>query len=106
MRDIITIGVIGLGNAGTPILNNLLKAKKYKLIAFDIDKNKLDDVPKDVIKANSIKNLAEKCNAVLTCLPKPEHVLNAVDGENGLLQNSPSGMIWIDTSTTDFKQTQ
>ena len=27
MSDIITIGVIGLGNAGTPILNNLYKTK-------------------------------------------------------------------------------
>ena len=39
MSDIITIGVIGLGNAGTPILNNLFKAKKYNLVAFDVDKN-------------------------------------------------------------------
>ena len=106
MSDIITIGVIGLGNAGSPILNNLLKGKKYNLVAFDVDKNKLNNVPKDVIKAVSIKDLAEKCKVVLTCLPKPEHVLNAVDGENGLLQNASSGMIWIDTSTTDFKQTQ
>ena len=106
MSDIITIGVIGLGNAGSPILNNLYKAKKYNLVAFDIDKNKLTDVPKDIIKANSIKDLTEKCKVVLTCLPKPEHVLHVVDGENGLLHNASSGMIWIDTSTTDFKQTQ
>ena len=106
MSDIITIGVIGLGNAGTPILNNLYKSKKYKLLAFDIDKNKLNDVPKDISKANSIKDLAEKCKIVLTCLPKPEHILQAVDGEDGLLQNASLGMIWIDTSTTDFKQTQ
>ena len=106
MSDIITIGVIGLGNVGTPILYNLYKSKKYKLVAFDIDKNKLNDVPKDISKANSIKDLAQKCKVVLTCLPKPEHVLQAVDGEDGLLQNATSGMIWVDTSTTDFKQTQ
>ena len=106
MKDPTLIGVIGLGNAGKPILNNLHKSKKYKLIAFDIDKNKLNEVPKDIIIANSIKELAEKCKAVLTCLPKPEHVLKVVDGEDGLLQNATSGMIWIDTSTTDFKQTQ
>ena len=106
MSDIITIGVIGLGNAGSPILNNLDNSKKYNLVAFDIDKSKLKDIPKEISKANSIKDLAEKCKVVLTCLPKPEHVLQAVDGEDGLLQNASSGMIWIDTSTTDFKQTQ
>ncbi len=102
----LTVGVIGLGNAGAPILNNLYNSKKYKIIAFDIDKNKLNNVPEGVAKADSIKDLAEKCQTVLTCLPKPEHVLQAVDGENGLLQNASSGMIWIDSSTTDFKQTQ
>ena len=88
MGDIIAIGVIGLGNAGSPILNNLHRSEKYKLVAFDIDEKKLNDVPEDVIKANSIKELATNCSVVLTCLPKPEHVLIAVDGEDGLLQNA------------------
>ena len=106
MNDIITIGVIGLGNAGAPILNNLNQSNRYKLVAFDIDTQKLNNVPNAIIKANSIKNIAEQCNVVLTCLPKPEHVLDVVDGENGLLQNASTGMVWIDTSTTNFKQTQ
>ena len=106
MSNITTIGVIGLGNAGAPILNNLNKSNKYKLIAFDIDEKKLNDIPKNIIKATSIKNLAEQCNVVLTCLPKPEHVLEAVGGKEGLLQNASTGMVWIDTSTTNFKQTQ
>ena len=106
MNDIITIGVIGLGNAGAPILNNLNQSNRYKLVAFDIDTQKLNNVPNTIIKANSIKNLAEQCNVVLTCLPKPEHVLDVVDGEKGLLQNASTGMVWIDTSTTNFKQTQ
>ena len=67
MSNITTIGVIGLGNAGAPILNNLNKSNKYKLVAFDIDSKKLNDVPDNVVKATSIKNLAEKCNVVLTC---------------------------------------
>ena len=105
MRSI-PIGVIGLGNAGAPILGNLFRSNKYKLVAFDIDKNKLNNVPDNIIKANSIKNLAEQCKVVITCLPKPEHIIQAVDGEDGLLQNASTDMIWVDTSTTDFKQTQ
>ena len=58
MNDVVKIGVIGLGNAGSPILNNLHKSNKYKLFAFDIDINKLNDVPESVIKTSSIKNLA------------------------------------------------
>ena len=106
MNDITTIGVIGLGNAGTPILNNLNQTNKYKLVAFDIDTKKLNDVPDNVFKATSVKDIAEQSNLVLTCLPKPEHVLEVVDGKDGLLQNSSKGMVWIDASTTNFKQTQ
>ena len=106
MYDIITIGVIGLGNAGAPILNNLNQSNRYKLVAFAIDSQILNNVPNAIIKANSIKNLADQCNVVLTCLPKPEHVLDVVEGENGLLQNASTGMVWIDTSTTNFKQSQ
>ena len=106
MNDITTIGVIGLGNAGTPILNNLNQTNKYKLVAFDIDTKKLNDVPDNVFKATSVKDIAEQSNLVLTCLPKPEHVLEVVDGKDGLLQNSSKNMVWIDTSTTNFKQTQ
>ncbi len=106
MNDVTKIGVIGLGNAGSPILNNLHKSNKYKLFAFDIDINKLNNVPESVIKASSVKNLVEQCTVVLTCLPKPEHVLEVVDGEEGLLKNASSGTVWIDTSTTNFKQTQ
>lgn len=106
MKNSTEIGVIGLGNAGAPILNNLNKSKKYKLIAFDANKNKLNNVSENVIKANSIKDLVKQCKVVLTCLPKPENILNVVDGEDGLLNNSSTGLVWIDTSTTDFKQTQ
>ena len=79
---------------------------KYKLVAFDIDTKKLNDVPDNVFKATSVKDIAEQSNLVLTCLPKPEHVLEVVDGKDGLLKNSSKGMVWIDTSTTNFKQTK
>ena len=66
MNDIITIGVIGLGNAGAPILNNLNQSKGYKLVAFDIDTQKLNNVPNTVIKTNSVKNSCHTTAAVYT----------------------------------------
>ena len=41
-------------------MNNLHKTKKYNLVAFDIDKNKLNNVPEGIAKANSIKNLSKQ----------------------------------------------
>ncbi len=107
MNKTTSIGVIGLGNAGAPILNNLYQSdSNYKLFAFDIDTKKLNNVPPDVIKVSAIKDLTDQCKIIITCLPKPEHVLEVVDGKEGLLENASSGMVWVDTSTTNFKQTQ
>lgn len=100
------VGVIGLGNAGKPILNNLYRTSKYQLIAFDTDATKFADIPSDIEVAQSVSEVAQRCMIVITCLPKPEHVLSVIEGEDGLLANCLPNAIWIDTSTTNFKQTQ
>lgn len=102
----IRVGVAGLGNAGLPILGNLHRAGRYALAAFDIDAEKLRALPDGVRAAASLRELAAGSDAVITCLPKPEHVLSAVDGADGLLAGAAGDMVWIDTSTTDYKQTQ
>ena len=65
------------------------------MIAYDIDEHKLNLLPENISRASSIKELAQKCHATITCLPKPEHVLQAVEGKEVI---SPE---WFgDTSTT------
>ena len=56
------------------------------MIAYDIDEHKLNLLPENITRASSIKELAQKCHATITCLPKPEHVLQAVEGKEGLLK--------------------
>ena len=102
----VRVGVVGLGNAGLPILNNLRRAGRYALTACDADPAKLAALPDDVRPAKTARETAEQCDAVFTCLPKPEHVLAVVDGEDGLLAGAAPGMVWIDASTTNFRQTQ
>jgi 3-hydroxyisobutyrate dehydrogenase len=100
------IGIVGLGNTGRPILNNLRRAGRYSLTVCDADNEKLAALPADVRVAKTAREAAESSDAVVTCLPKPEHILEAVNGEEGLFAGAKSGMVWIDTSTTDFKQTR
>ena len=63
-------------------------------------------MPADVRVAQTAREAAKNSDAVVTCLPKPEHILDVVNGEEGLFAGAKSGMVWIDTSTTDFKQTR
>ena len=100
------IGVAGLGNAGMPILNNLHRANRHTLAAFDIEGKKTEALPAGVRVASSLRELAADNDAVITCLPKPEHILAAVEGKDGLLEGASPGLTWIDTSTTNYKQTR
>jgi len=64
--------------------------------------------------ASSPRELAERCEVVMTGLPRPEHVSAAMglpeqaDGDvspDGILAGLQPGAVWIEHSTTDFNNT-
>ena len=67
------IGFIGLGNVGGKLAGSLLR-NKFDIIVRDLD-NKLtknfSDLGAQV--ANNPKDLAEKSDLIITCLPSPEN---------------------------------
>ena len=63
-----------------------LSSLGYNVLSVDIDEHKLNLLPENITRASSIKELAQKCHATITCLPKPEHVLQAVEGKEGILE--------------------
>ena len=66
------IGFIGLGNVGSKLAGSLLR-NKFDLIVRDLDKNLTDEFKTKGTKvANSPKELAEKVDLIITCLPSPK----------------------------------
>jgi 3-hydroxyisobutyrate dehydrogenase len=51
--------------------------------------------------ADTPRELAERSDTVITCLPSPAAVTAVLTGENGILAGLPAGATWIDTSTND-----
>ncbi|MDA3955587.1 2-hydroxy-3-oxopropionate reductase [Oceanispirochaeta sp.] len=93
------IGFIGLGIMGKPMALNLKKAV-YDLLVFDIVKSSvkvLTDAGAEA--ADSIKEVAEKADIILTMLPNSPHVKTVIAGENGVLEGISSGKIVIDMSS-------
>lgn len=94
-----TIGFIGLGNMGSKMVSQLLKAK-YKVIGYNRTKEKaipltklgmqLAESPRDVVKA---------CNITLMSLSNDQAVLEIMEGEQGVLSELKNGKLLIDTST-------
>lgn len=93
------IGFIGIGLMGKPMSTNILKKSGKPVMVFDLNKEKVAEmVALGAEAAESIKEIAEKCDVVVSMVPKSEHV-KSVYGE--LLPAVKEGQIFIEMSTID-----
>lgn len=95
------VGFIGLGIMGRPMSKNLVKAG-HELVVFDFNKEAVEDlVSCGAEAAQTGKEVAEKCEVVITMVPNSPHVRAAVLGENGVAEGAHKGSIVIDMSSID-----
>lgn len=85
MNNDINIGFIGLGNVGSKLANSIL-ISNYNLFVYDLDIKKSQDlIRKGAQLCSSIKDLSSKSNIIITCLPTPKAVSDAVEGSEGFI---------------------
>ncbi len=95
------VGFIGLGNVGGKLAGNLLR-NKFDLTVRDLDENLTKPFVKQGAKvANTAKELAEKVDLIITCLPSPEICSEVMEGSDGILNGLSENKIWLEMSTTD-----
>ena len=100
-----TIAFIGLGNMGAPMALNLIKAG-HALVVCDLDEARAKPHGEaGAAFAATPREAAEGAQVVITSLPGPPQVEAAAHGANGLLAGLQAGATWIDTTTTERKQT-
>ncbi len=93
------IGFIGLGIMGKPMSKNLIKAG-YEVVCYNRSRAKVDEVvAAGGIPADSIAEVAQKCDVVITMLPDSPEVKEVALGPGGILENAVSGSILIDMSS-------
>jgi 3-hydroxyisobutyrate dehydrogenase len=95
------VGFIGLGNVGGKLAGSLLR-NNFDLTVRDLDK-KLTQSFKDLgaTVANSAKELAEKVDLIITCLPSPKICAEVMEAEDGVISGLSENKIWLEMSTTD-----
>jgi len=92
------IGFIGLGNMGTPMAGNLVKAG-HDVSGFDIiDDNLAKAASGGVAPRASASEAVKDADIILTMLPAGQHVLEVYDG---MLADAPRGALVVDCSTID-----
>ena len=95
------IGFIGLGNVGGKLAESLLR-NKFDLTVRDLDQNLTKNFKDKGAKiSNSAKELAEKTDLIITCLPSPKICAEVMESSEGVINGLSENKIWLEMSTTD-----
>ena len=95
------IGYIGLGRMGAPMAARLLDTG-YELEVYDLRPEAVDAlVNMGASAAESCKQIAERCEVVISSLPTPESVEQAALGRDGVVEGLSDGKTYIEMSTVD-----
>ena len=98
------IGFIGLGNVGGKLANSLLR-NKFDLTVIDLDSSLTKDfVANGASSTNSPKELAQKVDIIITCLPSPSVCSEVMESQDGVINGLSKNKIWLEMSTTDSKE--
>jgi 2-hydroxy-3-oxopropionate reductase len=93
------IGFIGLGIMGGPMAGNLLKGG-YSLVVHNRTRAKEEElVSAGATAANSPREVASQCDALITMLPDSPDVEQVYLGEDGVIAGARSGQLLIDMSS-------
>lgn len=93
-----TIGFIGAGNMGLPMIKNLIK-KGFQLKVYDINPKITKRLDKDNIK--TVNNLRAVANNkfIISILPDTQNVESVFNTDSGIISYLKPGTIVIDMST-------
>ncbi len=95
------IGFIGLGNVGGKLAGSLLR-NGFDLTVRDLDRDAAEPLlAKGASWADTAKQMAEKTDVIITCLPSPAASAQVMEADDGIIAGLSKGKIWLEMSTTD-----
>jgi 2-hydroxy-3-oxopropionate reductase len=100
-----TIGFIGVGTMGLPMVKNLLQAK-FLVSVFDLNTAAAKDaVTAGATPAASAQDVATNTEIIITMLPDTSDVETVLFGENSICQGLTAGKLLIDMSSVSPEAT-
>lgn len=95
-----TVGFIGLGSMGSGMTRNL-QAAGFPLVVNDLRREAAAELIAGGARwADTAAEVAANSDLVITMLPTPRHVSDALNGTDGILAGIADGGTWIDMSTS------
>ena len=97
------IAFIGLGNMGSGMASNLVKAA-HEVHIYDINPQIIKHLSdKGFVIHKNLDTAVKDADAVVTMLPEGEHVKEVYLSKNGVINNVKENTILIDCSTIDIE---
>jgi 3-hydroxyisobutyrate dehydrogenase len=101
-----SIGFIGLGHMGNPMVHNLLKAG-FKVHVYDVAPAAVKAVTEwGAMVADSIATLTKKSDVVISSVQTGQQVSDICLAEDGIFAHAKPGMLYIDCSSIDIVTTR
>jgi 3-hydroxyisobutyrate dehydrogenase-like beta-hydroxyacid dehydrogenase len=95
----VSVGFIGVGNMGNPMAANVLKAG-FPMTVFDRQHSAMENLVGDGAQAGaSARDVVERSEIVLTCLPASPDVEAAYLDAGGLVERAKPGTVLVDLSS-------
>ena len=98
------IGFIGLGNVGGKLAGSLARHGSALTVR---DLNPDLETPllrKGATRASSPREMADKVDVIITCLPSPAACSQVMERPDGILAGLRPGSVWLEMSTTDSEE--
>jgi 3-hydroxyisobutyrate dehydrogenase len=97
----VKVGFIGLGNVGGKLAGSLLR-NGVDLTVRDLNKSIAQPfLDRGASWADSPREMAEKVDVLITCLPNPAASAAVMEADDGVLAGLGDGKVWAEMSTTD-----
>ncbi|KAF2119449.1 3-hydroxyisobutyrate dehydrogenase mitochondrial precursor [Lophiotrema nucula] len=103
-----TLGFIGLGAMGRPMLVHLANKlpPDSRIYVFDVVEQVVDEVcdqfPERILKGSSAKDVAQQVETIITMVPEGSHVRSVyLDPQYGVCSTDISNKLLVDCSTID-----
>ena len=95
------VGFVGLGGMGGPMASNLMKAG-YEMVLHNRTREKAEKLAEEGEGevADTPREVAERCDVVITMLPGPSEVETVVSREGGLFEAMRRNLLVVDMSTS------
>jgi 3-hydroxyisobutyrate dehydrogenase len=101
-----TVGVVGLGRMGGPVVQRLLKSE-FPVMVWDIlpaCREPFED--KDTVRIAPPGEMARSCRVVFFVVPSSVEIAACLKGKEGVLRNARKGLILCDLTTSDPVETR